>query len=243
MIRFSKKRALFWVAVAAGFLLAILALCPPSVLTVRLPRRDSKAVVAVRVVEGAPVALSYRHSVELTEVEGRFRVAPGPCLRISETRFTSVGTGLPNTAVERTRREDGWYVVDEGLRKIEELRFFLSPVNRTRLTVGNRICSFESLEPGSLLMIKVERMGWLEWYRSRQTLDTAAKAGASHRPFVFAVALAASCSLLTPIGYQTNLLVYGPGGYRLRDYLRLGGPLAILLWIVAVFLLPVVFPF
>ena len=74
-------------------------------------------------------------------------------------------------------------------------------------------------------------------------LETASKAGASHRPFVFAVALAASCSLLTPIGYQTNLLVYGPGGYRLQDYLRVGTPLAILLWIVAVFLLPIVYPF
>jgi hypothetical protein len=175
LIRFSKKRALFWVVVAAGFLLAILALYPPNVLTVRLPRRDSKAVVAVRVVEGAPVALSYRHSVELTEVEGRFRVAPGPCLRISETRFTSVGTGLPNTAVERTRLEDGWYVVDEGLRKIEELRFFLSPVNRTRLTVGSRICSFESLEPGSLVAINVERMSWLEWFWLKRALHMTVK--------------------------------------------------------------------
>ena len=175
MIRFGKKRALLWVVAAAGFLLAILALYPPNVLTVRLPRRDSKAVLAVRVVEGARVALSYRHSVELTEVEGRFRVAPGPCLRISETRFTSVGAGLPNTAVERTRLEDGWFVVDEGLRKIEELRFFLSPVNRTHLTVGGRICSFESLDPGSLLVINVERMGWLKWFRLRQALDMTAK--------------------------------------------------------------------
>jgi len=74
-------------------------------------------------------------------------------------------------------------------------------------------------------------------------LETAAKAEVSHRPFVFAVALAASCSFLTPVGYQTNLLVHGPGGYRLRDYLRVGTPLAILLWIVAIFLLPIVYPF
>jgi di/tricarboxylate transporter len=74
-------------------------------------------------------------------------------------------------------------------------------------------------------------------------LETAEKAEASHRPFVFAVALAASCSFLTPVGYQTNLLVYGPGGYRLQDYLRVGSILAVLLWVVAVFLLPIVFPF
>ncbi len=74
-------------------------------------------------------------------------------------------------------------------------------------------------------------------------LEMADKAETSYKPFVFAVALAASCSFLTPVGYQTNLLVYGPGGYRLRDYLRLGAPLAIILWIVAVFLLPVIYPF
>ncbi|MDA1194901.1 MAG: SLC13 family permease [Planctomycetota bacterium] len=74
-------------------------------------------------------------------------------------------------------------------------------------------------------------------------LETAERAEVSHRPFVFAVALAASCSFLTPIGYQTNLLVYGPGGYRLRDYLRLGTPLVILFWILAVFLLPIIYPF
>ena len=65
----------------------------------------------------------------------------------------------------------------------------------------------------------------------------------SHTPFVMAVALAASCAFLTPIGYQTNLLVYGPGGYRLRDYMKLGAPLTITLWIVAVLVLPLIFPF
>ncbi|MFV1958582.1 MAG: SLC13 family permease, partial [Planctomycetota bacterium] len=67
--------------------------------------------------------------------------------------------------------------------------------------------------------------------------------GVSSTPLVMAVALAASCSLLTPIGYQTNLLVYGPGGYRFFDYARVGLPLALILWVTAVLLLPVVFPF
>ena len=74
-------------------------------------------------------------------------------------------------------------------------------------------------------------------------ISTAGKLEVSGDPFIFAVALAASCSFLTPVGYQTNLLVYGPGGYRLQDYLRLGAPLSILLWILAVVFLPIVFPF
>jgi di/tricarboxylate transporter len=51
--------------------------------------------------------------------------------------------------------------------------------------------------------------------------------GADPRSFAIGVAVAASCSFLTPIGYQTNTMVYGPGGYRFSDYWRLGAPLTV----------------
>jgi di/tricarboxylate transporter len=57
--------------------------------------------------------------------------------------------------------------------------------------------------------------------------------GGDPRPFAVAVAVAASLSLATPLGYQTNLMVYGPGGYRFTDFLRLGVPLQLLLGAVA----------
>lgn len=56
---------------------------------------------------------------------------------------------------------------------------------------------------------------------------TAAAGGYSPRPFVMTILLGASLSFLTPIGYQTNLMVLGPGGYQPRDYLRVGWPLAV----------------
>ncbi len=59
-------------------------------------------------------------------------------------------------------------------------------------------------------------------------LDAAARTGLDPRTMVIAVAVAASCSFLTPIGYQTNTMVYGPGGYRYIDYLRLGIPLTVI---------------
>lgn len=74
-------------------------------------------------------------------------------------------------------------------------------------------------------------------------LETARLYDVSPRPFVIALVLAASASFMTPIGYQTNMMVYGPGGYRFFDFMRIGAPLHIVLWTVAMFLIPVFWPF
>jgi di/tricarboxylate transporter len=67
--------------------------------------------------------------------------------------------------------------------------------------------------------------------------------GVSPMPFVVAVMFAASTAFATPIGYQTNIFIYGPGGYRFSDFLRVGGPLVLLLAAVATSVLPLFFPF
>lgn len=63
-------------------------------------------------------------------------------------------------------------------------------------------------------------------------VDTAEAIGADPFSFVLAVTFAASTAMLTPIGYQTNLMVYGPGGYKFTDFVRLGAPLQLLLTVV-----------
>ena len=70
----------------------------------------------------------------------------------------------------------------------------------------------------------------------------AAELGLDPRPFAVAVAVAASLSLATPLGYQTNLMVYGPGGYRFTDFMRLGVPLQLLLGAIALSVIARVWP-
>jgi di/tricarboxylate transporter len=72
---------------------------------------------------------------------------------------------------------------------------------------------------------------------------TAHSLGASPLPFVMSTTIAASCGFATPIGYQTNLMVFGPGGYRFGDYLRFGGILNLIVWAVTVLLAPRIWPF
>ena len=74
-------------------------------------------------------------------------------------------------------------------------------------------------------------------------ISAAMQIGLDPKPFIFSVCFAASASFITPIGYQTNLMVYGPGGYKFSDYVKVGLPLAIFLWIMATFLIPVLWPF
>ena len=67
--------------------------------------------------------------------------------------------------------------------------------------------------------------------------------GVDPKPFIIAVCCGASACFATPIGYQTNLLVYGPGGYRFSDYFKLGMPLNVLVWVMGSLFIPMIWPF
>ncbi len=66
--------------------------------------------------------------------------------------------------------------------------------------------------------------------------------GLDPRPLVVAVMIAASCAFATPIGYQTNTLVYGPGGYRFTDFMRIGVPLNLSMALIVSMIIPLIWP-
>jgi di/tricarboxylate transporter len=74
-------------------------------------------------------------------------------------------------------------------------------------------------------------------------LESARLMDVSERPFVMAVTLAASYAFASPIGYQTHMMVFGPGGYRFADFVRVGVPLNLLMMAAAVILIPMIWPF
>jgi len=71
----------------------------------------------------------------------------------------------------------------------------------------------------------------------------AARLGVDAKPFIMAVAFAAATAMATPMGYQTNLLVYGPGGYNYRDFVAFGLPLNLALGILICLVIPLIWPF
>lgn len=74
-------------------------------------------------------------------------------------------------------------------------------------------------------------------------VQIAAELGVDSRPFIMAITIAASCAFALPMGYQTHMMVYGPGGYRFSDYLRTGIPLNVIAWVTTCSIVPFVWGF
>jgi len=73
-------------------------------------------------------------------------------------------------------------------------------------------------------------------------IELAEKLGHDPRPFVVAVMFSATLAFATPVGYQTNMMVYGPGGYKFSDFTRVGLPLNIITMLVCALLIPLIWP-
>jgi di/tricarboxylate transporter len=74
-------------------------------------------------------------------------------------------------------------------------------------------------------------------------LSTAGQLGVSFMPFAITLMISASCAFITPTGYQTNLMVWGPGEYRFTDFVKIGTVMTIVVAVMTIFLTPVMFGF
>lgn len=74
-------------------------------------------------------------------------------------------------------------------------------------------------------------------------IEAASTIGVNPEAFLYSVTFAASLSLITPFGYQTNTMIYGPGQYTMKDFFKVGVPLNIIFWILATIFIPIIWPF
>jgi di/tricarboxylate transporter len=74
-------------------------------------------------------------------------------------------------------------------------------------------------------------------------ISTALAIGVDPKPFIVGICFGASACFATPMGYQTNLMVYGPGGYSFMDYMKLGIPLNIFVVVASTLFIPLIWPF
>jgi hypothetical protein len=142
------QRTVFTVAVGLVLLVGV-ALWPVQVVSLKLPRENNRWIASIPAAEGDRILLAYRHSVELTAVEGHFQIGPRSEILALKTRMQSAGTGLPNTAYDRTVIRNGWIEVDEARRPVGTIRFFLVPINQTRLVIAGRDTDLSAIEAGA----------------------------------------------------------------------------------------------
>ncbi|MBL9147765.1 MAG: SLC13 family permease [Phycisphaerae bacterium] len=110
-----------------------------------------------------------------------------------------------------------------------------------RLAQGHAVGSIAAIYVATMIFTAVVSNSAAAAIMFPIALGAAAQIGGDPMPYVLAILFAASADFATPIGYQTNLMVYGPGGYRFSDYLRLGIPLNLLALIVTTVMLSLSF--
>ena len=110
------------------------------------------------------------------------------------------------------------------------------------LASGNKLASLAAVYLATVLCTEMITNNAAAVIMFSIALEAAAKLGLDATPFVITVMIAASASFLTPFGYQTNTMVYGVGGYRFSDYLKFGLPLSLIVFAVAMTVIPRVWP-
>ncbi len=209
----------------AGFpeVLSVVQILPPR------PRRKLGKVSVLIV--GLTVALATTGAVSLLKavVGGAALMILSGCLSMRETyraidrRTIFLLAGMISLGLAMERSGAAAYAA----RHVMERASGLGPVALLAATFGTTIVLTEMITNNACAVIMTPI-----------AIAAARDFGLDPRPFAFAVAFAASASFLTPFGYQTNMFVYGPGGYRFQDFARVGFPLTLICITVFTLLAP-----
>jgi di/tricarboxylate transporter len=113
----------------------------------------------------------------------------------------------------------------------------------TGMSRGNAMISLAAIYGGTLLLTELISHSAAVSLFFPIALGTAQQLGVDYMPFVAAVTVAGSLGFATPLGYQTHMMVYSPGGYRFTDFLRIGIPMDLVCWAIAMLTIPWVLPF
>ncbi len=122
---------------------------------------------------------------------------------------------------------------------------------RTLVDAAERVVSGENLPMLMLWLIFLLTLLLTEVLSNNATavmmipivVTLAAELGVNPRPFIMAVTVSASFAFALPMGYQTHMMIYGPGGYRFTDFLKVGIPLNIICWVISCLIIPLIWPF
>ena len=133
------------------------------------------------------------------------------------------------------------FALGKALEKTEATRFIADSM--TNMAGGSPWWSLAAIYGVTLLATELITNNAAAALMFPFAIATAGSLQANPIPFIVSVMMAASAGFATPIGYQTNLMVYGPGGYKFSDYVKIGVPLDILIWVVTVAIAPLVWPF
>ena len=139
----------------AGAALAGLLFFPVKTLEVR-SRKVDRVLFREITAPGDIFTFAYIHSIENIPVEGVFAVEDDGSLRVVETRYPSYGAGLPSQATGKS--DDGKWMVAPGGQRLPEFSFYISPINRSSLRLGDKTLDLNRLiESGDIVTVAVRR--------------------------------------------------------------------------------------
>ncbi len=194
-----------------------------------------------------------RAGLSLVILLGMVTLVTAGVLPIAIAAFGAVGLMLATRCLTGTqaRRSVDWSILIV-IGAVLGIASAMEKTGAADLIAGTLIGSWSSLGPlGALILIYVTCLVMAETLHHNAAVAimfpiavaTANQMGVDPRGFVMAVAVASCCAFASPVSYQTHLIVYGPGGYRFTDFVKLGLPLDILCGTVAVSVIPWIWPF